>query len=413
MTRNVYKDRESYFLKKIENQIINGRVDEAANTLKRIEIAATKNPEIQKLNLKSQKNFIVNEMKQINTHNSSVGNSLNVLYGTMEIAGQLNLYSKAIQKLGANSRVLSYYPNYLSYNSDYIYDLPSNEDHILLNTDTKEITRQALETFDVFHFMFNTTLMQDYSDLPLIKAAGKKIFMHNVGSDVRQYSISRKLTPYADYIVKNKNEDQIRKQIECLAQYIDHCIVADAELYEYVKSFYKQVHFIRQPIDLDKYKPLDNFVFRKEKPVIVHAPTSPKVKGTEHILNAINELKKDYNFEFIPVIGMSHEEAKKVYQQADIIVDQILIGGHGGFALEAMAMQKPVICFISNFMREYYPKDLPIVSANPKNIRQELKTLIEDYEYRKEIAYKGRSYVERYHDVNIIAKQLFDLYQNY
>jgi hypothetical protein len=44
------------------------------------------------------------------------------------------------------------------------------------------------------------------------------------------------------------------------------------------------------------------------------------------------------------VEGLPHEEARKRYARADIVVDQLNAGWHGVFALEAMALGKPSSC---------------------------------------------------------------------
>ncbi|NEU30251.1 glycosyltransferase family 4 protein [bacterium LRH843] len=399
--------KSEYFIKKIKSLIEKGEVDVATKLLTKVEQTATINPQLHSLKLELQKEYIISEMDNVPIR----GKYPNVLFGTMEIAGQLNLYSKALNNLGGHSRVLNYYPNYLSYNSDYTYDVLSNVDSSSVLDHTREITEKAIEKFDIFHFMFNTTLMPDHSDLPILKKAGKKIFMHNVGSDIRRYSIAKKFNKYN--VAKNSDEEQIVKKLEYLSSYIDHVIVADAELYEYVNTFYKNIHFVRQPIDLTQYLTSNTFTYRKNKPVIVHAPTSV-LKGTKYINQAINELKIEYDFDFQLVHNKPHSEAKLMYQNADIVIDQILTGSHGTFALEVMSMNKPVICYINDYMKDFYPKELPIISAVPTNIKAVLESLIQNYELRKEIGLKGRSYVQQYHDVNKVSKQLLDIYmQNY
>lgn len=101
-----------------------------------------------------------------------------------------------------------------------------------------------------------------------------------------------------------------------------------------------------------------------------------------------------------------------IYQQADVVVDQMLIGSHGLFAAECMAMGKPVICWISEFMQERYPASLPIVSANPATLTDKLRVLLLDAELRAELGARGRTYAAEYHDMHKIAETLAGLYEN-
>jgi glycosyltransferase involved in cell wall biosynthesis len=335
-------------------------------------------------------------------------NNLKILQGSIEIANQMSLLSKGLNQLGVCSRSLTYYPNYLKYYADYEFDIHANPNQARIIRDLNEITQQAMEHFDVFHFHFGTSLKLDNSDLPLFREAKKAVLMHYWGSEVRMLSIARKWNPYVQ--VKFSDEDQIKRKLEYLGSMIDHCVVADHELYQYVKGYHNNVHFIKQTIDTDLYRPLEGFKFRKKKPIVVHAPTSPEIKGTKYIKQAVEQLKHEYDFEFMLIQNKSHEEARQLYQQADIVLDELLCGSYGILALESMAMGKPLITYINEHVRDTYPSELPIVSANPDTIKEALIPLLKDWELRDELGKKGRRYTQEHHEVKTIAKQFINLY---
>ncbi|WP_238900095.1 glycosyltransferase [Clostridium sp. YIM B02500] len=330
---------------------------------------------------------------------------LKVIHGTMEIANQAYTMTEGLKKLGIESKTLNYYPNYLGYKSDYILDVNSFKDINEANIETKIIASKMIAENDVFHFYFGTSLTLDYSDLPLLKELGKKVIMQYVGSDVRMYSKAIKLNKYVNV---KKNEDQIKRKLELISRYVPDCLV-DYELAEYVKDYHTNIHYIRATINLNEYKLIQETHNLKLK--IVHAPTSPEFKGTKYILKAIEELKEKYDFDFELVQGTSHEQATKIYEKADLIIDQILAGSYGLFAVESMAMGKPVICWISDFMREEYPKELPIISANPDTIKEKIEYAINNKDMLKEIGIKGRMYAEKYHDINKISRNMIKIYE--
>lgn len=334
---------------------------------------------------------------------------LKVLHGTMEIANQMNEYSTGLKNLGIDAKTVCYYPNYFKYHSDYVLDVSKFSDINEANNQSKEMAAKFISEFDVFHFHFGTSLTLDKSDLPVLRELNKKVFMNYWGSEVRQQSKAVKINPYIK--VKFQDEDTIKRNLEFLGKHIKHAIVADYELYEYVKDYHEQVHFIPQAIDLSKYMVTTDMVQNK-KPLIVHAPTSSEVKGTKYILDAIEQLKPKYDFDFFLVQNMAHEEAKKVYAKADIIIDSILEGAYGIFAMECMALKKPVIGWICDALLEKYPAELPIVSANPDTVKGKLEMLLKDAEMRRGIGEQGRLYVEKYHDTNNVAKQLLQLYRS-
>lgn len=330
---------------------------------------------------------------------------LKILHGTMEIANQMHTITEALKGYNIKAESVNYYPSYLDYKSDHILNLltlDTNERDRL----SKKLAVELINENNIFHFHFGTSLTMDYSDLFLIRDLNKKTFMQHWGSDVRLYSVASKYNPYVK--VKTTNEKEILRRLEFLGKVIDNCIVSDNELYMYVKNFYKNIYIVKQAINIEEYT-----VTRKEKKsnlCIVHAPTSPEIKGTDSVLKAVEELKNKYTFNFKLVQGISHSEARKIYEEADIIIDQLRIGTYGLLAIEAMAMGKTVLCYISDSMKDQYPKELPIISASPDDLKEKLEDLIRNKDSLEEISKNSRAFVEKYHDSKIIAKELINLY---
>ncbi|RFB18179.1 glycosyltransferase family 1 protein [Bacillus sp. HNG] len=345
-----------------------------------------------------------------NETHGEVGNSnakIRVLLGSMEIANQMHTLSEGLNRQGIIAHTINYYPYYLNYDSNYTWSLIGQRSTPLINEELRKLTNEFLPHYDLFHFHFGTSLTLDWSDLPLYKSSGKAILMQHWGSDVRILSKATELNPYA--LVKNKNEYQIKTNLSKLSENIQNCVVFDMELYQYVKEFYKNVHILPSMINLNKYQPTKSSIPNK-KPLIVHAPTSPAIKGTKYILEAIESLKDNYDFDFRLVKGLSHEEAIKIYQAADLIIDQLHIGSYGLFAVEAMAMGKPVICWISDFMKDHYPNNLPIIIANPETIKDTIEFTLRNIDILPEIGVKGRLYVEMNHDMVKNSQKMLSLY---
>lgn len=343
--------------------------------------------------------------KDIITNREPKDQTLKVIQGTIEIANQMNIVTEGLKKFGVSAKSLNYYPNYLGYKSDYVFDINLFRDINEVNIETKKLASKLIGENDVFHFHFGTSLTVDYSDLKLLNDLNKKVIMQYWGSDVRMYTKAIKMNPYVK--VKDMDEDGIKRRLELISKYISNCIV-DYELAEYVKDYHSKIYYTKVAIDLKKYNFIESN--NKKKLLIVHAPTSPEFKGTNFILKAIEELKLNYDFEFKLIQGMQHEQAFKIYEQADLIIDQILTGGYGVFAVEAMAMGKPVICWISDFMKEKYPKELPIISANPDNIKQKIEYIINNKDVLKDVGIKSRRYVEKHHDMDPISKNILAIY---
>jgi glycosyltransferase involved in cell wall biosynthesis len=240
---------------------------------------------------------------------------------------------------------------------------------------------------------------------------GKKVIMHNWGDDVRQNDVAadytclgleelRRIYPY-------KNDDAIRNRINKTKKYIDISIVGDYPL----KSYSPRSIVVRQAIDLERWQYIGTDS-KKKRLTIVHAPSNREIKGTRHILPVIARLKEEgYEIDFVLLENMSNMTVRQVCEEADIVIDQLLLESYGIFAIECMALGKPVLCRIDEHFQECYP-DLPIVNTNPQNLYDNLKMLIEDPCRRAAIGEMSRRYVEEVHDAKRIAGQLADLYRS-
>jgi len=97
------------------------------------------------------------------------------------------------------------------------------------------------------------------------------------------------------------------------------------------------------------------------------------------------------------------------YRQADIVVDQLLVGWYGMLAIECMALGKPVCVYIRDELKSYLSSS-PLIDTSPVDLEGDLKRLIEDASLRRTIAEKARSFVERIHDADKIARRLLEVY---
>lgn len=345
---------------------------------------------------------------QIITDNKNSIKNQKVLHGTYEIANQMFTITRALRKVGFIADTVSYYPNYLGYKSDHVLDINSFSSIEKANLETKKYAQKLIDEYDIFHFHFSSTLTLDYSDLPMLNQLSKKRISHYWGSEVRMLSIGKRINPYVK--VKQTDENMIKRKLEYFAKYIPHSIVGDYELFEYVKNFHNFVHVIPAAIIIEDY-PFVGVNDTNTIPLIVHAPTSPEIKGSKYILKAIEELKADYKFGFKLIQNTSHAEAKKWYAKADLIIDELHCGTYGLLTIELMSMGKPVLTWISDYMREKYPHELPVVSANPDNIKEKIAYMLNNRDMFSELGRQGRKYVEKYHDVNRVAKQIISIYE--
>jgi glycosyltransferase involved in cell wall biosynthesis len=169
-------------------------------------------------------------------------------------------------------------------------------------------------------------------------------------------------------------------------------------------------HVIPPGLDLRPFTavpPSDN-----PRPLVVHAPSNREKKGTRYVIEACEQL----NLELDIVEGVAHEEARDRYRRADIVVDQLNAGWHGVFALESMALGKPVVTYLKPDVversAEGYGIRIPIVPATKDTLADGLRPLVEQPALRREIGAASRAYVEQVHDIDRVADRLVDLYRS-
>jgi glycosyltransferase involved in cell wall biosynthesis len=150
--------------------------------------------------------------------------------------------------------------------------------------------------------------------------------------------------------------------------------------------------------------------------VIVHAPSHRAVKGTRFLLEAVERLRAEgVAFEFRMIEGLPNEAARREYERADLLVDQLLAGWYGGLAVELMALGKPVMAYIREEDLRFIPAgmraDLPLIQATPASIYDVLRSWLSKPREEWEAAgRRSRAYVERWHDPLRIARFLAEEY---
>ncbi len=278
----------------------------------------------------------------------------------------------------------------------------------------------AVLRYDVFQLYFdggflNRTIGKRL-EMPLLKILGKKIVVSAYGADVRTERKTRNLGTYncctdctQRLVACICDESKAKRNLDHVRRYADRTL-SMGDMTEYTPGSQNDVFY--WAIDLKKWP----FVGASpsSKPVkVVHAPNHPQFKGTRFLIACIQELKDEgLPVDLRLVSGVSHDEAMEIYKQADIIADQFLIGWHGNFAVEAMALGKPVLAYIRK-PETYLPQDMecPIVSANPDTLKVELIRLIENPEVRVELGIKGRQFVEAVYSLERVGARMDRIYR--
>jgi glycosyltransferase involved in cell wall biosynthesis len=271
--------------------------------------------------------------------------------------------------------------------------------------------------FDIFCFYFDGGLLAETPfwrlELPLLRAAGKKIVVWPYGGDARLPSITRASGGWHAYSevppgAEDRDEADVRTRVAAFGRWAS-AVLGCADLVESLPRLDGVLPYAFDPTGWEPVEPDGGPVVH-----VVHAPNHPHYKGTRFLEAAVDRLQEDgLPVELVLVQGLSNEEARREYARADVIADQFLIGAYALFAIEGMALGKPVLCYLNPRFARYHPEwaDAPIVSANPDNLERELRRLVEDSALRRELGARGPEYVRAVHSPEAVGAQLDELYR--
>jgi len=143
-------------------------------------------------------------------------------------------------------------------------------------------------------------------------------------------------------------------------------------------------------------------VLRRERPVVVHAPSSGALKGSDLIDPELTAMHDAGVIEYRRIRGIPAEGMPEIYRDADIVLDQFRIGGYGVAACEAMAAGRIVVGHVSRDVRERVAEEtgsaLPVVESRGRDIGRVIRSILGDRDRYAGIAAAGRAFVADVHD---------------
>ena len=148
---------------------------------------------------------------------------------------------------------------------------------------------------------------------------------------------------------------------------------------------------------------------------IVHCPTNRKLKHTELLIRACDELQAEgSNLELVIVEGKTWRESLLAKAGADIVYDQLAFG-YGCNSVEAWSLGKPVIAGADEWtldrMAHLWPA-IPFEEATEKTLKDVVRRMVKSEALREDAAERGHAHVRRYHDELPALERLAELYRD-
>ncbi|HEX3147116.1 MAG TPA: glycosyltransferase [Gemmataceae bacterium] len=338
----------------------------------------------------------------------------------------LPVKAKAERLLGVHADTLVFQTYYIT--SDFRYDLSSwNRGPGVWRSLGLPLLVLLWATcrYQRFHYFCDRGLLPGErfdvreDELRFLRALGKEVFFYTYGADVRTRQKTQSLgEPNCCTTCPEPGrfcvcDDAVGAKLHAIRQRYATATFALGDMVHYTPASRNDTYF--WPLDLNKengrrYEPRYPDPNASGPVRVVHAPNHQGFKGTPFLIAAVTKLQeRGLPVELCLVERVRNREALEIYRGADIVFDQCLIGYHGYFALEAMAMGKPVVVFLRDPVLA--PDECPLVNVRPETVESVLEALVKDRQRLHELGRQGRRYIERHYTVEAFSQRLGRAYR--
>jgi hypothetical protein len=285
----------------------------------------------------------------------------------------------------------------------------------------KIILRLALIRYDAFHLFCDRGLLPptrrmeiNETEMLAIRRYGRRLYTYTYGADVRtrgatlalgRYNICAECPEPMKFCMCSDEEGE--RNISTIRNSAT-TMIAMGDMLAYVPEA-RNLHY--WPIDT-KSLGYVGVNWNKDRALRVgHAPNHPHFKGTQYLVTAIERLQAEgHAIELVRVQGVPNSEVIALFSSCDLVADQFIAGFHGYTALEAMALGKPVLCYLRGPDMTIDPGNCPMLNAWPDTVYDVLKDCLEGRHDLAAIGRRSRAYLEHYYSLEAVALRLGRLY---
>jgi glycosyltransferase involved in cell wall biosynthesis len=346
------------------------------------------------------------------------------LWGTTPIL-TLPLKAAADRKLGFQSKSIVFTTYHITkhfdINLEAMYRWISKKYPMFLLPFQKIVFGFCLTRFDIFNFFFDRGILPPNQrfgiarqELELLKRAGKRVYVYAYGADVRlrQKTLSQRRWTFCRECPEPGLhcvcDDEIGSKMIATITEFATATVGHGDMVAYLPK-----------CRVLSYWPIDDRMILPETKVpsisgplkVAHAPNHGHFKGTRHLEATIEKLREQgHDIEYVRVQGLPNSEVIELFRKVDVVADQFVGGGLGYTALEAMALAKPVLCYVPDPWFVAAPEECPVINANPDTLEVVLRWVLQNRERLLAIGVQGRNYIEKWHSVDAVAERFGKLY---
>lgn len=209
-------------------------------------------------------------------------------------------------------------------------------------------------------------------------------------------------------------------------KHCDKILVSTPDILGIAKRYREDAEYLPNPINAELFYPKPAVQKGKKKRVLIASDSNWNVKGTDIAIKALNKIREEVDVRIIQhgkdldkttalasSLGLSlkilprvsHEKLNEYYWDADVVIDQFVLGSLGVVSLEAIACGRPVVTYVSSEFPEY--ANFPL-----KDVFTEEKVASAVEEADSQLWKKEHNYLIMEHKVDVILERLLKLYDS-
>jgi glycosyltransferase involved in cell wall biosynthesis len=249
------------------------------------------------------------------------------------------------------------------------------------------------------------------------RLAGVKVVVMAYGGDVQELTRSPNLLfkdAYGnDYPRHRFRRGRVSADIDRWTKYANH-VIGGCEWVDYMYHW-DTIMLSHFAIDIQQWMPSGQDSGRASgadrKLRILHAPNHRRLKGSQYFVDACRELVAEGEaIELVLLEGVPNDRIRDVMASVDVVADQLVIGWYAMFAIEAMAMGKPVLCYLRPDLVDLYidaglvnAGEIPIINCSPSTVKETIRRLATHPEELPALGRQSRQFVENHHSLDSIG----------
>lgn len=245
-------------------------------------------------------------------------------------------------------------------------------------------------------------------ELPRLLAAGLRVGLVAHGSDVRVPSLHRATNPYSPFDPSLRATTLLEHQARWLASIINGfdgpTFVSTPDLLDYVPG----ARWLPVVVDPHGWTDPGRPALERQRPVVLHVPSNPWLKGSQLADPVLSRLHDEGVIEYRRLVGVSPEEFRAAVLDADVVLDQLLMGWYGVTAVQAMLAGRLTLAHVGPGVRDRVPGELPVVEVTPDSLGDVVVDVARNPASYAAAAAEGPGYARKVHDGRLSARVLAD-----